>query len=136
MSYAIAGALQSAVYQALAADAGLATLVGTNIYDAAPSGIVPSLYVSLGPEDVEDRSDKTGNGASHEFTVSVVNDGAGFLTAKTVATAVSDILSGANLTLSRGRLIGLYFLRAQARRVQDADVRRIDLRFRALVEDN
>ncbi|MBU0642514.1 MAG: DUF3168 domain-containing protein, partial [Alphaproteobacteria bacterium] len=42
----------------------------------------------------------------------------------------------ADLTLSRGSLVGLYFVSAKARRVQDSDVRRIDLKFRARVEDN
>ena len=53
-----------------------------------------------------------------------------------VATAISDVLVDADLTLSRGSLVGLYFVSAKARRVQDSDVRRIDLKFRARVEDN
>lgn len=136
MSYGVAAALQTAVYQALVADATLTGMVGSAIYDAAPTGSLPSLYVSLGPEDVTDASDKTGAGARHEFTVSVVADAAGFLTAKQVATAISDVLVDADLTLNRGSLVGLYFVSAKARRVQDSDVRRIDLKFRARVEDN
>jgi len=136
MSYGVAAALQTAVYQALVADATLTGMVGSAIYDAAPAGTLPSLYVSLGPEDVTDASDKTGAGARHEFTVSVVADTAGFLTAKQVATAISDVLVDADLALSRGVLVGLYFVSAKARRVQDSDVRRIDLKFRARVEDN
>ena len=136
MSYGVAAALQTAVYQALVADVTLTGMVGSAIYDAAPTGSLPSLYVSLGPEDVTDASDKTGAGARHEFTVSVVADTAGFLTAKQVATAISDVLVDADLTLSRGSLVGLYFVSAKARRVQDSDVRRIDLKFRARVEDN
>lgn len=136
MSYGVAAALQTAVYQALVADVTLTGLVGIAIYDAAPTGTLPPLYVSLGPEDVTDASDKTGAGARHEFTVSVVADTAGFLTAKRVATAISDVLVDADLTLSRGILVGLYFVSAKARRVQDSDVRRIDLKFRARVEDN
>ncbi|WP_417263074.1 DUF3168 domain-containing protein [Celeribacter sp.] len=136
MSYGVAAALQTAIYQAMVADATLAGLVGTAIYDAAPTGTLPSLYVSLGPEDVSDASDKTGAGARHDFTVSVVSDTAGFLTAKQVATAISDVLVDADLALSRGTLVGLYFVSAKARRVQDSDVRRIDMKFRARVEDN
>lgn len=133
MSYALAPALQAALWQRLATDAPLGLLVGTNIYDALPPGPVPSLYVSLGPEDVRDRSDKTGPGADHLFTVSVVSDAAGFQTAKTVAAAVSDALVGAALTLTRGTLTEIWFVSAQARRVNDAGTRRIDLRFRARV---
>ena len=136
MSYGVSAALQSAIYQALSADTVLTGLVGSAIYDAAPTGSVPALYVSLGPEDVADASDQTGHGARHDFTVSVVSDAAGFLTAKQVAAAISDVLVDASLSLSRGRLVGLYFVSAKARRVQDSDVRRIDLKFRARVEDN
>ena len=136
MSYGMAAALQAAVYQQLLGDAVLSGLVGANIFDAAPTGAVPSLYVSLGAEDVKDASDKTGSGAAHEFTVSVVTDGAGFLGAKDVAVAVSDSLSGAALVLTRGRLVSLNFLKARARRVRADDVRRIDLRFRARLEDD
>ncbi|MBU2935638.1 MULTISPECIES: DUF3168 domain-containing protein [Pacificibacter] len=135
MSYGVSAALQTAVFQSLSADVTFTGLVGSAIYDAAPTGTVPSLYVSLGPEDVTDASDKTGHGARHEFVISVVSDTAGFLTAKGVAAAISDVLVDADLTLSRGRLIGLYFVSAKARRVQDSDVRRIDIRFMARVED-
>lgn len=136
MSYGVSAALQTAVYQALVNDMTLTGLVGSAIYDAAPSGTIPSLYVSLGPEDVTDASDKSGHGARHVFTVSVVSDSAGFLTAKQVAASISDVLTDADLTLTRGSLVGLWFLSAKARRVQDSDVRRIDLKFRARVEDN
>ncbi|WP_343079349.1 DUF3168 domain-containing protein [Ostreiculturibacter nitratireducens] len=135
MSYGVAAALQAAVYQRLMASSALDALVGSAIYDAVPPGTVTGTYVSLGPEDARDRSDKTGQGAEHDFTVSVVTDAAGFQTAKAVAAAVSDALVDATLILSRGRLVGLWFLRARARRVEDGDVRRIDLSFRARVEE-
>ena len=134
MSYAVAGALQAAVYQQLRADGALAALVGTAVYDAVPPGTQVGTYVSLGPEDVADASDKTGEGAVHDFVISVITDEAGFSTAKAVAAAVSDALAGAALSLSRGHLVGLWFLKAQARRVEKADTRRIDLTFRARVE--
>ncbi|TYB82883.1 DUF3168 domain-containing protein [Maritimibacter fusiformis] len=135
MSYGVSTALQQAVFQHLAADPAITTLVGAAIYDAVPPGIVAGTYVSLGPEDVRDASDQTGHGALHEITVSVVTDAAGFSTAKAVATAVSDALVDATLSLDRGALVYLNFHRARARRVQDADVRRIDLKFRARVQD-
>lgn len=136
MSYGVSAALQQGVFERLEGDAVLAGLVGGNIFDAAPTGTPPTTYVSLGPEDVRDASDKTGAGAVHEFTISVVSEGSGFRNAKVVAAAVSDALVDAPLTLTRGRLISLGFLKARAKRVQDGDVRRIDLRFRARVEDN
>ncbi len=135
MSYAVSASLQAAVYQALTADQILSGLVGGAVFDAIPAGDVPSLYVSLGPEDVRDASDKTGQGAVHLFTVSVVTDASGFQQAKETAAAVCDCLIGAELALSRGSLISLAFEKARARRAEDADLRRIDLNFRARVAD-
>lgn len=135
MSYGVSAALQQAVYQQLQTDVALTGLIGAAVYDSAPSGIVTGTYVSLGPEDVTEKSDGTGHGALHEITVSVVTDAAGFAGAKDAAAAVSDALVDASLTLARGTLIYLNFHRARARRVQDADVRRIDLIFHARVQD-
>lgn len=135
MSYGGAAALQAAIYQRLVADTALATLVGNAIYDAAPPGNPEGTYVSIGPEVVKDKSCQTVRGAEHEFSVSVVTDAAGFHAAKAAAVAVSDALSGVSLVLARGRLVGLWFLRARARRVEAADIRRIDLFFRARIED-
>ncbi len=135
MTYAVSAALQAAVFQKLSTDAALTTLVGTAIYDEVPAGVLPSTYVTLGPEDVRQQSDKTAEGAWHNFIISVITDSAGFFAAKQVAAAISDALIGANLTLSRGQLAGLYFFRARARRVAAGQQRRIDLTFRARVDD-
>jgi len=136
MSYGVSASLQTAVYQALVGDATLAALVGSNIFDALPSGVLPPLYVALGPELVSDKSDQTGAGAMHQFTVSVVTDTAGFSTAKQAAGAVSDALVDADLTLNRGTLVALNFHRAKAVRIGAADERRIDLTFNARVQDD
>jgi hypothetical protein len=135
MSYSVSAALQAAVYQALIGDASLAGLVGTAIYDAIPTGTLPVTYVTLGPEIVRDRSDKSGYGAEHNFTISVVTETAGFGAAKAVAAAVSDVLNDADLSLSRGRLVALRFNRATAKRIGLGATRQIDLRFSARVED-
>ncbi len=135
MSYGVAAALQAAVYQRLVASVALTGLVGTAIYDALPSGILPPLYVALGPEIARDASDVTGRGAEHEFTISVVTDTAGFASAKTAAAAVSDALVDAPLVLTRGKLIYLNFARAVAARVGTGGVRQISLTFKARVED-
>ena len=136
MSYAMAGALQAAVYDLLSNDAALAALVGGAIYDGLPAGTVPETYVSLGQETVRDRSDKGGAGALHRFTVSVVSTAQGFSTAKQAAAAISDALADAAPPLSRGRVVGIWFERASAERTGSAgEIRRIDLKFRARVED-
>lgn len=134
MSYAVAAALQAAVFARLQADGVLSGLVGAAIYDAVPPGAGTGTFVMIGPEDVRDQSDKTGDGAEHRFIVSVVTDAAGFQAAKAAAVAVSDALVGADLALSRGRLVSLAFLRAVARRTGKDTGRRIDLTFRARVE--
>ena len=135
MSYGAGAALQAAVYQRLLSDGALGALVSGAVYDSVPPGALTGTYIALGPEDVRDASDQVGRGAVHEFTVSVVTDQPGFQSAKAVAAAASDALTGAPLTLARGRLVGLWFLSARARRVEKADTRRIDLIFRARVED-
>lgn len=135
MSYAMSAALQAAIYQRLLADAALSALVGTNVFDAAPKGKMPGLFVVLGAEKVRDASDATSTGAWHDLTVAVVTDAAGFQNAKEAAAAVSDALHDAALVLSRGRLVSLRFLQAQAGRESGAK-RRIDLTFRARVEDD
>ncbi len=130
MSYGAAAALQAAVYQHLSADPALA---GVAVHDAVPSG-PPGTFVLVGPEEVRDASDKSGAGAEHRLAVSVISDGAGFLAAKTIAAAISDSLAGASLVLARGRLVSLLFQRASARRIDEGEVRRIDLTFRARIE--
>lgn len=136
MSYGVSLALQVALFDALQTDPGLSVLIGDAVYDTMPTGPRPELYVALGPEQVRDRSDKTGDGALHEVTISVVSDLSGFARAKTVAAAVSDILHDADLTLGRGTLIYLNFHRARARRVRNGDTRRIDMTFLARVSDD
>ncbi|MGC1495655.1 MAG: DUF3168 domain-containing protein [Sulfitobacter sp.] len=136
MSFALSGVLQTAVYDALTGDAALGALVGSDIYDAVPSGTLPALYVRLGSEAVRDASDVSGAGAVHQFTVSVITTNPGFASAKAVGAAVSDALHDADLTLSRGRLVSLQFDRATAKRIDTASARQIDLRFRARVQDD
>jgi len=135
MSYGASAALQEAIYQHLYADPALATIVGTHVYDALPSGALPPLYVVLGPEVVKDLSDKSAAGALHELTLSVVTDAAGFSQAKAAAGAVSDAMVDADLTLTRGVLTSMQFYKATAARVGTGDVRQINLIFRARVTD-
>lgn len=136
MSYAVSAALQEAVYQLLAADPAVTALVGDAIYDALPPGQLPPLYVSLGPETATDRSAIGSRGAEHLFTLSVVTTSQGFQIAKQVAAAINDALDSAAPALSRGRLVGMSFVSASAQRTGTGESRRIDIKFRALVEDD
>ena len=130
MSYAAAPALQTAVFQRLS---GWPALTGVAIHDAVPPA-VSGTFVLIGPEEARDQSDKTGAGAEHQLVISVITDAAGFLSIKTVAAEISDALVGAALTLSRGSLVSLFFVRASARRIEEGETRRIDLTFRARVQ--
>lgn len=137
MTYAVSSALQKGLYELLAGNSLLAAYTGGHIYDAAPDGPVPDLFVSLGEERVTAASDQTGAGALHRFTITVMaQDAGGFGRAKTVAGIISDLLVDAAPVLERGRVVYLTFERAEARRARSGARRRIDLRFAARVEDS
>jgi len=131
MSYAAAAALQAAIFSALSA---APALVGISIVDAMPPGTVAGTFVLIGPEVAVDQSDGSGAGAEHRLLISVISDASGFMTAKTVAAAVSEALLAGGITLAAGHLVSINFLRAVARRLDAGTVRRIDLSFRARVE--
>ncbi|MGR3572451.1 DUF3168 domain-containing protein [Brevirhabdus sp.] len=136
MSYGQAAALQAAVFAVIAGDAELDALVGGAVFDMAPEGAVPGPYVLLGRETVRDRSDLTGSGALHDFTVEVVSPQGGFHAAKQVAGRIADLLAGEPPALGRGRVVSLRFLKASARRLGRPLQRRIELRFRARLSDD
>ena len=135
MSYAVSGALQAAVFQVLAGDATVQALSGGAIHDALPEGPAPGLFVLIGEEEVRDLSTQTGRLASHRFGVSVVSDALGFRSAKALAGAITDALVDAAPVMDRGHIVSMRFLRARARLVRAGQTRRIDLTFRAIVED-
>lgn len=137
MSYAASVALQSAVYLRLRDDDALAALVGDAIFDAMPVDAPSGVYVSLGPEDVRDASDVTARGSQHDFIVSVLSgsdEATGFGSVKAAAVAVSQALEREDLTLDHGRMAGLWFRRAKAKRVEGGAARRVDLTFRARID--
>lgn len=137
MSYGASTALQSALYAYLQEDPDINAQVDGAIFDALPSGELPETYVLLGEEEVRDASSVSGGGSEHRVVISVITDQAGFAKAKDTAGAISEALERADLTLGRGHLVGLWFYRAQARRSGRAGrQRRIDLRYRARIENN
>lgn len=134
MSYQSAAALQQALYTVLTADVTLTGLMPGGVYDAPPPGTPQGTYGVIGVEDAIDRSDVTGPGAEHRVVVEVVSDASGFLTAKTAAARISQILPDAQPVLTTGRVVAIWFHQARARRVEGGTVRRIDLTFRVRVE--
>ncbi len=138
MSVSLSADLQGAVFQALAGDASLAALVGAEIYDAPlPSdGSLPDgEHVTLGEEVVKPFNTATSKGGVHDFEVNVHSTASGFSAAKQVAAAIGDVLVDADLVIPGGNLVSLQFLRARAKRGISPELRRIELRFRAVVEN-
>lgn len=138
MTYAVAGALQKAVYTRLTADVALTALVGSAIYDAPKpaKGGDPASHVTIGEETARAASTKTSQGAVHDFNISVHSKGEGFAKAKAIAAAICDALIDAPMVLTRGHLVALRFIWARAERGDPEEARRIVLRFRAVIEDN
>ena len=134
MSYAASAALQAALFAHLS---GQAALEGIGLYDALPkeSGAgAGETFVLIGAEEVRDASDQSGAGALHNLVISVISEAAGFAAAKSLASAISEALAGAELPLTRGRLVQLSFERAIARRQGAGQRRRIDMTFAARIE--
>tara|TARA_R110002096_G_scaffold139147_6_gene293319 strand:- start:60 stop:470 length:411 start_codon:yes stop_codon:yes gene_type:complete len=135
MSFIYSAALQSAIYTALTNAAPISTLIGSNVFDAVPSGTVADTYILLGEEKVFSRSDFSSDATRHDVVVNVVSTANGFSDAKMVASEICKVLDGAALTLSVGNLRRLQFRSAKSRRDTGAAERRIDLIFRALVDE-
>ncbi|MCB1366823.1 MAG: DUF3168 domain-containing protein [Rhodobacteraceae bacterium] len=135
MSYAVTQALQAALFDLVANDPGVQGLIGAGVFDAPPSGVVPETYLVIGEEDVRVQTDTSGAVMQHDLHINIFSGAAGFARAKAVAVAVSDALQDAAPVLTRGRLVGLEFRRARARRGSRAGSRRIELIYRARVED-
>lgn len=139
MTYALSWPLQQAVFGVLSADPILAGIVGDRIYDAPPpfetDQAPDSLWITLGDERVDDWSTKDSSGAVHVLTVAVHAPRRGFAEAKAAAGAVSDVLLNAALAPSRGQIVHVGFVSGRTRRSADDLMRRIEMRFRVLVED-
>lgn len=126
-------ALQQAVFAALAADSGVAALVGGRIHDEVPrNGVFP--YLVLGEAEMRDWSTKTDTGAALVFPVTVWSRTPGFAEAKRIAAAVQAALAGAALTLAGAKLVDLAFQGASFARARDGVTRSATLKFRALLE--
>lgn len=135
MSYQYSLALQGAIYDRLLGFEPLKKLIGTAIYDRLPGGVPPDVFVLIGDEQVLDRSDKSAHASRHDVTVSVLGDGQGFSTVKEVAAQVSTALDNAALHLNAGALRQIQFQSAKTRRDGGRAARRIDLIFRAYIDE-
>lgn len=134
MTLGHSAALHRAIYAILAKNTAISALIGGHIYDALPAGPLPEVFISLGAEVMTDRSDKTGGGSEHEFVISVITTQPGFLRAKDVAAAIGRALLEDAPAFGDLAVVYLQFTRADARRDTDTQTRRIDLRFRARID--
>ncbi|MEL6773335.1 MAG: DUF3168 domain-containing protein [Pseudomonadota bacterium] len=139
MTYALAWPLQQAVFALLSADAGVEAVAPGRVFDAPPplQGEAESEppYAVIGDETVQEWSAADGDGAAHTLGVSIFASERSFAAAKRMAGAICDAMLASDLALSRGRVVLVAFLSARTRREERDRLRRIDLRFRVLVED-
>ena len=134
MTMAMAAPLQTALYDRLV----VLPALGGRVFDDAPhqSADVGGAYVTLGDETVAPWDTATDKGAIHAVRVRVYSPVRGFLPAKALAADVVAALDDAPLTLSRGKVITQEFTGAETRREELGALRRIDLTFRIVIEDD
>ncbi|MEO1205926.1 MAG: DUF3168 domain-containing protein [Pseudomonadota bacterium] len=127
-------ALQKAVYQHLADDAGvLAVLGGTKIFDDVPrSATYP--YVTLGAGQTVDWSTGDGEGAEHILTLNVWSRSGGRREILRIAEALRAALLETDLVLSDHRLVLLRMQGLDVRRGADGETYQGIMRFRVLTE--
>ncbi|MEO1724592.1 MAG: DUF3168 domain-containing protein [Pseudomonadota bacterium] len=139
MTLALGWPLQEAVFAALTADPGVQALAAGRIYDAVPPASgeaeVISVYAVIGDDTVQEWGTGTDAGSQHLFGISIFAAERSFAQAKALAGAIGDVMVTAPLPLSRGRVVCVSFFSARTRREERDRLRRIDLRFRVLIED-
>lgn len=139
MTYALSWPLQAALYEAIRGDAACVAAFGERVYDAAPpwdgDAAAEGLYLTLGDERVSDWSTASDSGARHLVTLTVHAPRRGFAEAKRAAAAVGEVVTGAALTPSRGRVVNARFAGARTRRAEGDALREIEMRFSITLED-
>ena len=122
-------AVQAFIYDRLSGDAALTALVGTAIYDTAPTDSPPDISVLIGAEEVLDASDKTGSADLHRAEIEIIARTSGFAAAKDVALAVRKSLDNASGIAGSGSITRVQFRRAQSLRDTTDGLRRVRMRF-------
>lgn len=99
-------ALQKAVHSALAADAGLAAIVGANVYDDVPQGTAFP-YVVIGDVTTRDWSTQTQAGHEHIVVIHAWSKQRGRREVQMIIERIDAVLDDAALTLEDHQLINL-----------------------------
>ncbi len=126
-------ALQTAVYAALVADAGVGALIGDRIYDGAPrTAVFP--YVTIGRTTVADWSTGTEDGSEHRLILDIWSRQQGKSECAAIAGTIRAVLHDAALALAGHALVALRFVSAEIARDPDGITMHGVLRFRAVTE--
>jgi hypothetical protein len=127
-------ALQRALFEALGADPLVVALVGDRLVDN-PSDMIAAEgpAILIGEERVRPWGSANDRGADHDVTISIVAPDGGFGDLKRLASHVCAILDGP-LPVEEGRIVLTSFLGSRAHRRGRAMERRVDLRFRVIIE--
>jgi hypothetical protein len=128
-----AAELQKAIFEALGANAELATLVGARIYDHAPANVAFP-YITFGRTSVYDWSTATENGTEQLFTLHVWSKGKGKKEALEIMELAREALHDVALKLEEHRLVNLRLEFSEARYDDRNEAYHGLLRFRAITE--
>ena len=128
-------ALRASVRAALLADALLAAMVDTRIYDGPPRAAAMP-YVSFGEVRLRDWSTGSDYGVEHVLTLDIWSLQPGMRETLAIADRLGAILQDAALTLDGHRLVDLRFVSLDTRREQNGRIAHGILRLRAVTELN
>jgi Protein of unknown function (DUF3168) len=134
MPTAASAALRAAVHDALAADAGLVSLLGgPKVYDEPPRAAAFP-YVTLGETRVTDYSTGSEPGEEHQLVLHAWSRQGGQREAHLIAGALLQALDDAPLSITDHHLVNFRFAVADVRREADGRTYHALVRFRAVTE--
>ncbi len=130
-------ALQTAIFAALSADAGIKSVLGDppRVFDEVPRDAAMP-YLVIGGDRQSDWSTATDTGAEHALTMHIWSRARGHRESKAIAEAVREALDNANLALTGHTLIGIKHQSQEFLRQTDGQTYHAVLRFRAVTEPN
>jgi len=135
MSFGASADLQRVIYDLLSATGSGDALEGIPVVDRFEAGTLPPVYVAIGPERMRDRSTKTSRSAEHRLSITVHSALGGFARIKEIAAAIAERLEGQRPALASGTLCSLRLISVAPARGGSGEERRVEMNFRAFVDD-